>query len=279
MGEEYGNNMSVHIYKDNLRQSLFRTLLFTDTVVFVLIGAGIAGFTFLLFKITFGNFNFLSYLFMLSLLEPTFFVIATIKRDNQPIYKLLSRGIYFLLTKKHFRGSELSDYYSDFAIQDNLIVKKHRISEVFAIKPYDISALNSEERNGFFAGLQQVLHILPQRLQIIVRKEVAKPEDFTDHLLHVYKSLPKGNKQKEQMVANYQQDLLSFVQSQNLLTVKQYGVLSVNADTNNVSEKVDAVGRLGDMYARVSSALEGCHIKTKQLTSEELEQYMRRLLR
>ncbi len=271
--------MSVHIYKDNLRQSLFRTLLFTDTVVFVLIGAGIAGFTFLLFKITFGNFNFLTYLFMLSLLEPTFFVVATLKRYNQPIYKILSRGLYFLLTKKHFRGSELGDYYTDFAIQDNLIVKKHRISEVFSIKPYDISALNSEERNGFFASLQQVLHILPQRLQIIVRKEVAKQEDFNDHLLHVYKSLPKGNKQKELMVANYQQDLLNFVQSQNLLTVKQYGVLSVSADTNNVSEKVDAIGRLEDMYTRISSALEGCHIKTKQLTSGDLEQYMRRLLR
>ncbi|GEM_PF-2514720 len=279
MEGELGNSMSVHIYKDNLRQSLFRTLLFTDTVVFVLVAVGIAGFTFLLFKLTLGDFNVLSYLFLLAILEMAFFFIATLQRDNQPIYKIASRALYFFLTKKHFRGNELGAYYTDFTIQDNLILKKHRISKIFAIKPYDISALNSEERTSFFGSLQQALHILPQRLQIIVRKEVAKSEDFTDHLLHVYKSLPKRNKQKEQMVANYQQDLLAFVESQNLLTVKQYGVFSVSADTNNVSQKVDAIGRLEDMYNRVSTALEGCHIKTKKLTNEELESYMRRLLK
>src|SRR6266480_4909145 len=99
--------MSVRIYKDNLRQPVFRTLIFTDFVIFTLIGAAIAGLTYFLFSITFHPFNWLSYLFMLGILEPAFIVIVTLPVDKQPIYKILSRGLLFVFTKHQFRGSQL----------------------------------------------------------------------------------------------------------------------------------------------------------------------------
>lgn len=280
MEEVLGKYMSVRIYKDNLRQPLFRTLLFTDLVIFIFIGTAIAGITYMLFRMTFGgNFNFLSYLFMLGILEPTFIIIATLKIDNQQIYKILSRAILFWFSQKQFRGNQLNAYYKDFTIQDDLIMRKKSISKMFRINPYDISALNASDRVSFFTNLKQSLHILPTQLQVIVQKEVATKEDFTDHLFSVYKSLPKRHKQKEQMVANYQEDFLSFVESQNLLTIKQYGVFSVPVDTTNVTAKVKAVGKLEDMYKRLSSSLEECHVSTTQMKNIELEAYMRRLLR
>ena len=271
--------MSVRIYKDNLRQSIFRTLLLTDIAIFILLAAFIAGFSLLFFKLLPIKFNWLTYLFITGILESTFLVIATLKIDNQPIYKILSRAIVFTFVKKKLRGNQLGSYYNDFSIQDDLIVRSKSIAKVFRINPYDISALNDDDRQRFFANLKQALHILPSRLQVIVRKEVAKAADFTDHLLHVYKSLPKGNATKEAMVANYQRELLDFVEHEKLLTIKQYGIFAANADAQNVDGKVKAIGKLDDMYTRLSTSLENCHVSTKQLTNDELEQFMGRLLR
>ncbi len=271
--------MSVRMYKDNLRQPLYRTLLFTDLVIFVLIGVGIAGLTYLLFRSVFAEINWLSYLFLLGILESAFLVIITLPVDNQPIYKILSRGLLFLLGKKQFRGNQLDGYYTDFTIQDDLIIRKKSVSKVFRINPYDISALNGEERATFFANMKQALHVLPAQLQVVVRKERATVSDFTDHFMQVYQSLPKRNEQKETMVANYQQELTAFVERENLQMVKQYGVFAVSVDTNNVSEKVAAIGKLEDMYHRFSSALQTCHITTKKVTNTELASFMRRLLR
>lgn len=271
--------MSVRIYKDNLRQPIYRTLLLTDMVIFGLIAFGIAAFTYLLFLIVFGHIIWMEYLFMLGLLEPTFLIIATLQIDNQAIYKILARGMVFLFVPKKFRGNQLGGYYNDFTIQDDLLMRKKSICKVFRINPYDISALNENERNTFFANLKQVLHILPTQLQIIVQKEVATVKDFTDHFLHIYQTLPKHNPTKEEMVANYQRELSLFVESEQLLKIAQYGVFSVEADTSNVSEKILAIGKLEDMYKRIASAFETCHIETKPLTNTELSEYMGRLLR
>src|SRR5258708_3214491 len=248
-------------------------------VIFILTGAGIAGLTFVLFKIFFGNFNSLSYLFTLGVLEPAFVVIATLKIDNQQIYKILSRSLLFVLYPKKYRGNQLGEYYNDFSIQDELIVRKNSISKVFQINPHDISALNTTDRQSFFANLKQTLHVLPSQLQILVKKEVTTKEDFTDHFLHLYQSLPKRNLKKEKMVASYQNELEQFIASENLLTIKQYGVFAIPVDTNNVTEKVKAIGTLDDMYIRVTSSLESCHVTTRQLTNIELEKYMKGLLR
>jgi hypothetical protein len=271
--------MSVRIYKDNLRQPIFRTLVLTDVVIFVIIGTFIAAFTYLIYRISFHNINWLSYLFILSILEPSFVVIATLRIDNQQIYKILSRALIYSFTGKKYRGNQLGEYYNGFTIQDDLIVRKRSIAKVFRINPYDISALNAVDRESFFANLKQTLHILPSQLQIVVRKEVATAKDFTDHFMHVYKTLPKRNKKKEEMVANYQSELEQFIEREQLLTIKQYGVFSINVDTANISEKVKAIGKLADMYRRLSSSLESSHITTSQLTNNELEDYMRRLLR
>jgi len=271
--------MSVRIYKDNLRQPIFRTLVLTDIVIFAIIAFFIAGLTYLFFRFISPHFNWLSYLFALGILEPLFIVIATLKIDNQQIYKILSRALTYSLNKKKFRGKQLAGYYNDFTIQDDLIVRKKSICRVFRINPYDISALNTADRQSFFANLKQTLHILPAQLQVIVKKEVATKADFTDHFMHIYKSLPKHKKKKEEMTANYQRELEQFIESEKLLTIKQYGVFAVSADTNNALDKVKAIGKLDDMYKRFSSSLESCHVTTKQLTNTELESYMGGLLR
>lgn len=271
--------MSVRIYKDNLRQSIFRTLVLTDVVLFVIVGIFIAIFTYFLYSILFHKVNWMSYLFILGILEPTFIVIATLRIDNQHIYKILSRFSLFFLSKKKFRGNQLGAYYNDFTIQDDLIVRKKSIAKVFHINPYDISALNATDREAFFANLKQALHMLPSQLQLLVKKEIQTPQDFIDHFIHVYKSLPKGNAKKEAMVGNYQRELEQFITTEKLLAIKQYGVFSVSVDTANVDEKAKAIGKLDDIYKRFSSSLETCHVTTRQLTNTELETYMRRLLR
>jgi len=271
--------MSVRIYKDNLRQSVFRTLIFTDIVVFVLTGVLLAGLTFLVFNTFFRPINWMYYLFVLGMIEPTFVIIATLKIDNQAIYKILSRAIFYSLNPKEYRGKQLGGYYNDFTIQDDVIIRKRSICKVFRINPYDISALNGSDRESFFASVKQTLHMLPAKLQIIVRKEVATAADFTDHLLYVYSTLPKKNKIKEAMVNNYQNEYLAFVEQEKLLTVKQYGVFALPVDTSNHDLKVKTIGKLEDMYKRIASSLESCHVTTKRLTNEELAQYMKGVLR
>lgn len=271
--------MSVRIYKDNLRQPIFRTLILTDVVLFVIVGIFIAIVTYILYSMAFHKINWMNYLFILGILEPTFIVIATLKIDNQHIYKILSRFSIFFLSKKQFRGNQLEAYYNDFTIQDDLLIRKKSIAKVFQINPYDISALNATDREAFFANLKQALHMLPSQLQVLVKKEIQTPQDFTDHFIHVYKSLPKGNKKKEEMVGNYQRELEQFITNEKLLAIKQYGVFAVNVDTSNIDEKVKAIGKLDDMYQRFSSSLEACHVTTRQLTNTELETYMGRLLR
>ncbi len=271
--------MSVRIYKDNLRQSVFRTLIFTNVVVFVLIGILLAGFTFLIFNTFLHPMNWMYLLFVLGMIEPTFVIIVTIKIDNQAIYKILSRAIFYTLYPKEYRGKQLGGYYNDFTIQDDLIVRKKSICKIFRINPYDISALNEADRITFFANVKQALHTLPARLQIIVRKEIATTSDFTDHFLYVYSTVPKRNKVKEVMVNNYKEEYKAFVEQEKLLTVKQYGVFALPVDTTNIDRKVKAIGKLEDMYKRISSSFEACHITTKQLTNEELSVYMKGVLR
>src|SRR5579872_3228626 len=156
--------MSVRIYKDDLRQPIYRTLLLTDMAIFILIAVCIAGISYLFVHSLSRHFNWMTYFFLLGILEPTLLMVATLRIDNQHIYKILARASIFAVKKKKLRNKQLPAYYNDFTIQDDLLIRKKSISKVFRIHPYDISALNSSDRETFFTNLKQTLHILPAQL-------------------------------------------------------------------------------------------------------------------
>src|SRR5579859_2007934 len=144
--------MNVRVYKDNLRENIFRSLLFTDIIIFVLAGVAVAIVIYFLFSITFPHFSWAYYLGTTAFLEIVFYTIATLKIDNQPIFKIVSRAVPFALNKKKFRANQVDPYFRDFTIQDDLIIRKKSISKVFEIKPYDISAINVNDRQNFFSN-------------------------------------------------------------------------------------------------------------------------------
>ena len=271
--------MNVRVYKDNLRENIFRSLLFTDIVIFVLAGVAVAIIIYAMFSLMLPHFNWGFYLGTTAFLEIVFYACATLKIDNQPIFKIVSRAVPFTFSKKKFRAYQVDPYFRDFTIQDDLIIRNKSISKIFEIKPFDISAINVLDRQNFFSNVKMALHTLPYQLQIIIRKEIATVNDFTDHFMYLYKSVRKGDKRRETMIANYQKDLTEFIQNEQVLTIKQYGVFSTKVDTVNPKEKVQAIGKLTDMYIRLKTSLEPCKIQTRQLTNTEIEKQIGRVLR
>jgi len=271
--------MSIRIYKDNIRENIFRSLLFTDIVLFSLSGVLIAIIVYALFFLASPRINWAYFLGTLGFVEISLYAFALIRVDNQPIYKIIARLIPFTFCKKRLRANKIDTYFREFTIQDGLIVRKKNIAKLFAIQPFDISAINSNERQTFFANVKLALHTLPSRLQIIARKEIAGNSDFTDHFFHLYKSIKKGDKRRERMIENYQKDLTSFIQNEHALTMKYYGVFSIKADTAIPKEKVNAIGMVTDMYTRLTTALESCNVKTRELTNPEIEKHIEKTLR
>lgn len=91
---------AVQVYKDNLREHMFRTMFFTDTVLFAVIG--------ILFAIAIGLiYQFVLHITDLGLIAATIFlvelfyaVVATLKIDKQPLYKIIPRGMTYTILKK-----------------------------------------------------------------------------------------------------------------------------------------------------------------------------------
>jgi hypothetical protein len=247
---------------------------------------GILGITYIIFNHLTKPFNTGNYLGTVIFLEILFVGIATHKRDNQPIYKIIYRGILFFFGKKEQRSTQIDARFTDFKIQDDHIIAKKTISKVFLINPYDISALNEMDTINFFSRVKQALHILPSQLQIIVRKETMKPDDINDHLESIYKTLRKpknqstnqSNKKREELIQQYSHDLKESIATGGYQVIRQYGVFAQDIDTNNVKQKIEAIGRLEDMYKRFDHIIINCGVSTKRLTNIELVTFMRKVL-
>ena len=272
------NKTTVRIYKDNFRESILRSLIFTDFVISILVELSIAGIMYVIFSHVSKNFNVGEYIGSVLLFEILFIALVTQKRDNQPIYKLVYRAIFFFTGKRKLRSKQLESYFADFKIQDDVIIRKKSISKVFLINPHDISALNEVDTVQFFARVKQALHSLPTQLQIVVRKELMTPDDINDHLASIYKTLTKKNKKREEIIQQYNHDLKERVATGNYLITRQYGVFAQEVDTNNVKQKVDAMGKLEDMYRRFDFSLTSCEVSTRQLTNNELVLFVKKVL-
>ncbi len=272
------NKTTVRIYKDNFRESILRSLIFTNTVIFILVGLGIAAITYGIFNNISKPFDIGKYLGTVAFLEIIFVGIATQKRDNQPIYKLVYRGVFFFTGKKKQRSTQVDAYFTDFKIQDDLIVRKKSISKAFLINPHDISALSEADTINFFARVKQALHALPTQLQIIVKKEVMLPEDINDHFASIYKTLSKNDQKREEIIQKYNHDLKMRIATGGYQVIRQYGVFAQELDTNNVQQKIEAIGRLDDMYRRFDHLITTSGITTKRLVNKELITFVRKVL-
>ncbi|MGH7203104.1 MAG: hypothetical protein ACREHC_01530 [Candidatus Levyibacteriota bacterium] len=271
--------MQAKIYKDNFRENIFRSLIFTDVVVFVLSALLIAGIVFVLNAVILRHIYWTVYFATTLISEVLFYFTALLRIDNQPIYKIAYRALFFLPSKRKLRSAQVGAYFTNFTIQDDLIIRKQSVAKVFKITPPDITASSQAERNLFFQNIKTSLHMLSTKLQIIVRKEIAQPSDFTDHFMDLSKSIPLKDAKREAMIKNYKQDFLAFVEKENLLMVKQYGVFAVSANTQNPDEKVKAVGKVSDFYNRLSNGLSPAKVILTPLTNRELVAYTKEVLR
>lgn len=271
--------MNIRIYKDNLRENIFRSLLFTDVVIFIVAGVVVALFVYVLFFLASPHVNLGYYLSATAFSEITLYALALVRIDNQSIVSILSRATAYMFGRKTFRSGHIDAYFRDFTIQDNLIMCKKSISTMFAITPFDISAINTAQKKEFFINVKQALHNLPAPLQIIIRKEKTTVQEITEHFFHLYSTLRKGDKRREAMITSYQQDLSEFIKNQGVLTIKHYGVFSIKSDTGNPTDKVTGIGKLTDMYKRFSSSLDECNIATRLLKSDEIKDHIASILR
>ena len=267
---------TVRIYKDDIRIHILRSLFFTDSVIAVSGAVVIAGLLFIVFHNIFHFFEWSYYLSALILTEIFFIGLITQKIDNQPIYKIVPRGITFKSTKKEYRQKELDPYFVDFSLQDNLIIKKSAIIKMHEIDPFDIALLNDQDREHFFIKLKHMIHMLPSQLQLIVRKEKATIEDYSKHFFTLY---DQSNAKRESLIDRYISDMTKLIQQNSFTTTHHYAVFSVSCDTSNPYEKIKSIKKINDITARFSSSLVACNIAVRPLKTDELITFANNTLR
>ena len=261
---------AVRVYKDNVREHIFRSLFFTDTVIFLGIGLFLAVFIFILYKFVFHFFQYGLYFSSVFMVELVYSLVATIRIDNQPIYTIVPRALKHSTTKKQYAMKELDTSTSDFKIVDNYIFRKKRLITVYEVRPFDIALLNEEDREQFYLKIKTTLHTLPGKVQLIVRKEVAKSSDYQDHFFSLYKD---AQPKREQLIENYVNDITSLLDSGRFQMVKYYAVFSTTLTSSKEEDFVKAGKQLYDMGVRFSSGLEVAQITIRQLKNEELVAY------
>jgi hypothetical protein len=258
---------NVRIYKDDIREHVLRSLFFTDTVLAITGASIIAGIVFLIFHYVLHFFSWGAFGTTVLVSEIFFIGFITQKIDNQPIYKIVPRGLKFKSGKKDHRHSDLEPYFVDFEIQDNLIMRKNAIMKVYAVEPFDIALLNDQDREHFFSKLKQMIHVLPSQVQFIVRKEKASVEDYSKHFFSLYNS---ANTKREKLINHYIDDLSSLVTKHPFVMMHHYAVFSVPCDTKRPQEKVKAIKKVSDLGIRFASSLSACNIAVTPLVDAQL---------
>lgn len=258
---------NVRIYKDDIREHVLRSLFFTDTTI-ALGGALVIGVSlFVLFKYVLNFFDWGYFSLSLLTTEIFFLGLVTQKVDNQPVYKIVPRAVRFKTGKKELRHRQIDPYFTDFTIHDNLIVRSDRIIKVFEVEPYDIALLNDQDREHFFVKLKQTIHVLPSRVQFIVRKDRAEMSDYSEHLFSLYNS---SRPEREELIKHFVKDLTGLVENNNLTVMRHYAVFSAECDTRKVKSKAAAVKKLADAGIRFAAALSACNITVRPLADHEL---------
>ncbi len=267
---------SVRIYKDDIRQHILRSLVFTDKVLVILVGAIIACSLFVILRYGLHIFNWHIFITSLIFCEAIYLWGITYKIDNQSLYKIIPRAVRFKLSKKQFRTKEIEPYFTDFTIQDNHIFRNNTVIKLYEVEPYDIALLNEQDREHFFVKMKQMIHTLPSQVQLIVKKEQTRLADISKHIFSLYE---QSNRKRELIIDTYVEDLSMLIKTNQFMTMHYYAVFSTPCDESNTSEKVKAMSTLNDMGARFASAMAACGISVSPLENNQLIDYMKHTLR
>jgi hypothetical protein len=267
---------NVRIYKDDIRVHILRSLFFTDSVLVIAGTIIIALSLYLVFYHVLHLFKWSYYLS--SVIVTTIFFIAFITQniDNQPIYKVVPRLLTFKSRKREKRYKDIEPYFTDFIIQDNLIVRNGSIVKMLAIEPFDVALLNEQDRENFFIRLKQAINILPTPVQLIVRKEKAEIKDYSKHFFSLYGGAKLN---REALITHYINDLSKFISTDALFITRHYAVLSMSCNVSKISEFTVAIKKLNDLSLSFAGALSACNITVKPLANQELIRVMISTLR
>jgi hypothetical protein len=267
---------AVQVYKDNLREHIFRTMFFSDTVIFlgfgILLAISIMVFYRLGLNIT--DLGFTAATIFIG--EILYAIVATLKIDKQPLYKIIPRGITYAVNKKQFTHNEVKKTTGDFRIIGNYIVRKKKLIAVFEIKPFDIALLNDEERERYYAHIKTMLHTLPDKIQLISRKEKATVADYHQHFFSLYNT---AHKKLNPIIEQYVKDLSTVIDINEFQIMKYYAVFSTPLHAQNDLAFAQAAQRLTDMGTRFSGSLALEKIHTVQLTHKQLVTYFKEQFR
>ena len=267
---------AVRIYKDDIRVNILRSVFFTDTVLAAIGGLVIAGVLYFIFQYIFHLFHLGYYLSVLFLSELAFIAALTQKVDNQPVSHIFLRVITHSIKPKKLRGNSIDSYFTDFTIQDNMIVRPKSLIRIFEVEPYDISLLNDQDREHFFIKLKQLIHVLPSQAQFIVKKEQASIKDYSKHIFSLYS---ESSKKTEPLIEAYTHDLNNLVMTNEFNTLRYFAVFSVSADTSKTNSKLHGINKLNDATLRFASITSSCQMDIRPLTNDELVIYMKHTLR
>jgi len=267
---------NVRIYKDDIRVHILRSLFFTDSALVVSGTVAIALILYLVFHYFLHLFQWSYYLS--SLIVTTIFFIAFItqKVDNQPIYKVVPRLLTFKTSKKEKRFKELEPCFTNFTIQDNLILRPGNITKMFEIEPFDVALLNEQDRENFFIKLKQAIHTLPAQVQFIVRKERAETKDYSRHFFSLYGGAKLN---RESLISQYIKDLTHLIDNETLFITRHYAVFTVTCCTSKTADLITGVKKVNDLGISFASALTVCNIAVKPLNNDELIRFMSSTLR
>jgi len=267
---------AVRIYKDNLREHIFRTMFFTDTVVFLSLGLAIAVSVFLFYKFVL-NINQLGLIVSTTFLAELFYaLVATLKIEHQPLYKIVPRAVSFGFSKKQFTTDELGKTTGDFKVTGNYISRKKKLIAIYEIRPFDIALLNDEERERYYSHIKTVLHTLPMRVQLISRKEIATIDDYHEHFYSLYET---ANEKVNWLIESYIKDLSNLIESNDFQLMKYYAVFSTPLLGQSDKSFMEAAQKLEDMERRFSGGLALERIQTIQLNNKQLVTYFQNQFR
>lgn len=263
---------TVQVYKDNLREHIFRTMFFTDTVLFLSFGVIIAIATYILYYYVLHISEGGLIVATIFLLELFYAIIATLKIDHQPLYKIIPRAINYSISKKQFTQKELKQTTGEFKIVGDYIIRRKKLIAVFEIKPFDIALLNDEERERYYAHIKTMLHTLPGKVQLISRKEKATVKDYHNHFFSLYET---ANKELNPLIEKYIRDLSTVIEINDFQIMKYYAIFSTSLPATDDYTFSLAAQKLTDMGTRFSGALASEKIYTTQLTNRQLIAYFK----
>lgn len=267
---------AVRVYKDNLREHIFRTLFFTDTALFIGNGIMLAIAVIIFYRFIFQITQPGLIISTIFLVELFFALIATLKIEKQPLFKIIPRAALFQVSQKQFTKKQASKTTGDFKIFGDYIIRKKRLIALFEIHPFDIALLNEEERERYYHHIKTMLHTLPGKVQIIVKKEKAKVNDYHKHFYSIFET---ANNKLDWLISRYVKELSSLVDLNEFQVIKYYAVFSTPLLSENEKYVSVAAQKINDISTRFSGSLAQEKIFLTQLSEEELTNYFKNQFR